>query len=429
MSKNLSYQKFSLFHHVVETQDQSFYVDTKQILNEINTSVDLGIKDLAETIYQVVNKPLENIENVKDQEVSLTLTGGMDSRVILACLLKAGIKPNCFSFGTDQSKDVFFANNLAKAFNLPFQNVVNRQPDKVWYYHWVKEVIKTDSGNSHLHRAHRLAAIAEHCEQYNPKILFTGHMGGEGIRGLTYNNYFASRFFKEVNEVEKEIKESSESVLHDYFIRPKMINWEQLLQQVQSLPYMQKDKEMNKFHFLYDLVANIHHAQDLRLYNSKVPHVVPVYLQEEYLKTLFASDFNFLSKPLGIFGKMTNPKVHTALIQEIYPDLLDYPLSNGYKPREYLKGLWYMIPATIYRKYKNKQRFEPTFSYGKWYVDFVKEHAAKISDEIWEIYDKDRYMKALYENEHKTDEGYWHKFSNPIFFDLVEKHKRGELEE
>lgn len=418
---------FTLFHHEVYHCNDSFY-QTKHLSQLRSREIkSISVTDIADKIYKKAIKDLRD-GNFVDKDISLTLTGGMDSRVILACLLKAGIKPNCFTFGTDNARDVYYASKLAKAFNLPYQNVVNRKPDKVWYYHWVKEVIKTDSGNSHLHRAHRLAAIDEHCKEYNPRILFTGHMGGEGIRGLTYNNYFASRFFEEVNEGKKSIRDSAESVLHEYFIRPEVINWDDLSEKINSLPYMSGDKEQNKFHFLYDLVANIHHAQDLRLYQSRVEKVVPVYLQKEYLKALFSSQNNFLSKPPGIFGKLQNPKVHTEMIAHLYPDLLDYPLSNGYKPSEYQKGLWYVVPRMLFRKRVHKQHFDPTFSYGDWYVEFVKEHSENISDAIWDIYDKDRYMKALNENVHKTDEGYWHKFSNPIFFDLVEKQKKGVLE-
>ncbi|MCK5607636.1 hypothetical protein KAR91_37475, partial [Candidatus Pacearchaeota archaeon] len=197
--------------------------------------------------------------------------------------------------------------------------------------------------------------------------------------------------------------------------------------QISGLRWMRHDKETNKLFFLYDLVAKIHHAQDIRIYNTYVPKVVPVYLEKSYLDILFGSPYNFLSRKKGMLGRLANPYVHCKLIEYLYPKLLDYPLSNGYKPREYLMGWWYYVPTKMLRDFRHKKKFPPTFSYGKWYIDFVKEHSQNISSDIWDIYDRKKYMNALEKSTHNIDEGYWHKFSNPILFDLVEKYKRGAL--
>lgn len=414
---------FSLYHHNINYQDDLFDFDSKSLLKG-SADYSISIKDIADVLYRTI---IDNTIGLKNNEISITLTGGMDSRVILACLLKAGIKPNCITFGNPNTRDVVFAKRIAEKFNLPFHNTSQQQPTKEWYYKWVIETIKRDNGNAHLHRAHRTAAIAEHAEKYNPKVLFTGHMGGEGLRGLTYNNYFASSFFEAVNEGKEKPLDAAKRVLNDYFIKKGNIDYESLMQQVQNLPWMKHDRETNKFYFLYDLVAKIHHAQDIRLYKSYIPNVIPVYLQKDYLETLFASSYNFLSRKNKWESRLRNPEFYCRVIEEIYPPLLDMPFVNGYTPREYLKGLWYYVPVKMYRDYINKTKYPPTFSYGQWYIDFVQEHSRNISSEIWDIYDKGRYIKALEENDHREDEGYWHRFSNPVYFDLVEKNRQGKL--
>jgi len=412
---------FSLFHHDVNYQDELFSFSTEELYSKTTGSQKHSIQNIADTLYSIVT---ENLSNHTDSSISQTLTGGMDSRVILACLLKAGIKPNCFTYGNPGAKDVYFAKELAKSFGLKFHNAANKRPSKEWYYKWALETIKRDNGNSHLYRAHRTAAIAEHWEKYAPKVLFTGHMGGEGLRGLTYNNYFASEFFESVNEGREKPIDAAKRVLNSYFIKTDCIDFQELLYRAYALSWMQHDKETNKIFFLYDLVGKIHHAQDIRLYSTYIPKVVPVYLQEKYLNTLFNSPYHFLAKKKGILGRLTNPYVHCKLIEFLYPKLLNYPLSNGYKPREYLKGMWYYIPVKTYRAFRQKKLHAPTFSYGEWFVDFVKEHSQNISSEIWEIYDRNKYFEALKKENHMADEGYWHKFSNPIFFDLMEKRKK-----
>lgn len=410
---------FSLFHHNVYKSDGLFNYNTEVLYyNSKKSKPTATITDLSQKIYQIVTS---SIEGCNDNEISLTLTGGMDSRVILACLLNAGVKPNCFTYGNAKAKDVVFANGLAKEFGLIYHNAASEPPTREWYHKWVIETIKRDNGNSHLHRAHRTAAIAEHYEIFKPKVLFTGHMGGEGLRGLTYNSYFASPFFELVNEDEAEPLVAAKEVLSNYFLKAENINFDQLLYQVKSLPWMNTDRQINKYYFIFDLVGKIHHAQDIRLFQSYVPKVVPVYLQKSYLETLFGSPYHLLNKKKGILGQLNNPFVHSKLIEQIYPKLLDYPLVNDYKPQEFLRGLWYYVPAKLIRGYLSRTKYSPTFSYGKWFVDYVKEHAQNISHDIWEIFNKEDYLKALYSHNHRKDEGYWHKFSNPIFFDLINK--------
>lgn len=424
MLNNFDTYLFSLFHHNINNQVKTFLFDI-QHLNFLSKKIEgVSLKKFAEILQSIID---ENTYGLVNKEISITLTGGMDSRLILAFLLKTGIKPNCLTFGNPNSHDVVLAKKIAKKFDLPFHNVCQEKPTKEWYYNWVVETIKRDNGNAHLHRAHRIAAIAEHAEKYNPKVLFTGHMGGEGLRGLTYNNYFASSFFELVNEGKEKPLEALKNVLHDYFLKPEHINFDQLLEKLQNLSWMKHSKNTNKFFFLYDMVAKIHHAQDIRLYKTYIQNVVPVYLQKQYLESLFASQYNFLSKKNNVLNRLRNPEFYCKIIEKIYPPLLELPFANGFTPREYLKGFWYYIPVKLYRDYTKKRKYPPTFSYGQWYVDFVKEHAQNISPEIWEIYDKNKYFKALHENQHQTDEGYWHKFSNPIYFDLVEKYKKGKL--
>lgn len=424
MDKIDYYSLFSLFHHNVTSKNIFSIFDSDSLLSLSKDSSRYEIIDIADALFSIVKK---NSERYRDSEISLTLTGGMDSRLILAALLKAGIKPNCLTYGNPNNVDVLYARNIAKKFNLPYHNACKDLPNKEWYYKWVIETIKRDKGNSHLHRAHRTAAIAEHKELYNPKLLFTGHMGGESIRGLTYNNYFTSPFFELVNEGVMSVRDAAIKVLNDYFIKVEALDVKHLIDKIMELNWMRHNKKINRFYFLNNLVANIHHYQDIRIYQSYIPKVLPVYMENDYLGTLYSSRYHFMAKKNGILGRLQSPYVYCKIIEYLYPELLEFPLANGYKPSEYLKGLWYYVPVKIYRERIQKNNFTPSFSYGAWYEDFVKEHAQNIHDEIWEIFDKNRYFEALYNKAHKTDEGYWHKFSNPVYFDLVRKYNLAEL--
>lgn len=414
---------FSLFHHNVNSCCDISTFDTENLLNISKNSPEYEIADLANIIYKIV---IDNISHFKDSEISLTLTGGMDSRLILACLLKAGVKPNCLVYGNIQSKDVFFSNRIAKAFGLEIHNPIQEAPSSEWYYKWVVETIKRDKGNSGLHRAHRTAAIAEHSQLYSPKILFTGHMGGEGLRGLTYNDYFASDFFRLVNEGISTPKVAAKTILKNYFLKITEGQIEEILERVSTMTWMKENRKLNKFYFLYDLIAKVHHSQDIRLFNTYVSRVVPVYLQPDYLDILFRTRYHLLNKNNGFFSRLNNPSVYCKILKKLYPELLYFELSNGFTPAEYMMGLWYFIPVKIYRDH-NRSTYQPSFFYDKWFTDFIKEYSNNIDNDIWEIYDLNKYNLELKNNTHKTNEGYWFKFSAPIYFDMIEKFRKGVL--
>jgi hypothetical protein len=152
--------------------------------------------------------------------------------------------------------------------------------------------------------------------------------------------------------------------------------------------------------------------------------VVPVYLQASYLEKLTLSKHHFMRKLDKKVGFLEHPKLYCQLISNFYPVLLTIELSNGYAPKDFLKGKMNYVFKRIWKKYIKKIKNHSSFSYTDWYIDFVNEKSKEISEEIWTVYDKDSYFHALNTTEFKTNEGFWHKFSNPIFFDLINKNKQ-----
>jgi hypothetical protein len=186
---------------------------------------------------------------------------------------------------------------------------------------------------------------------------------------------------------------------------------------------MTNDCNRNKLYFVNELVGKIHHNQDIRIYSKFVETVVPVYLQPSYLEKLSLSKHHFMRKLDKKVSFLEHPKLYCQLIGSFYPALLEIELSNGYAPSDFLKGKMNYIVKRVWQKYIKKIKNYPSFSYNDWFVAFVKEKSEAISDEIWTIYDKEAYFHQLESTEYKSNEGFWHKFSNPIFFDLINKNK------
>jgi asparagine synthase (glutamine-hydrolysing) len=414
---NLDLSFFSLFHHDVNSfQDGS--IDSDDIYNMINQSPTKTIDD----IYTVLVNLVENAtKEVEDNEIALTLTGGFDSRIILAALLKLKRKPICFTYGDARNNDIKIAHEICQKFGLKFLHVVQQEPTIEWYDSWVNKTIQIGAGNVHLHRAHRTAAIAEFTKEFPVKVLFTGHFGGESIRGLSYNNYFSSSFFQNWNTEKLDLSGAIDSVLKTYFIKENRT--EEIITELKKMNVGSSNKENRIFYFLYDLVANIHHAQDLQIYKSFVNEVVPIYMTQEFQTVLAQTPYHYTRKKGGNLNKLSDPALYCELLKQLEPKLLNIKLANGYKPSDFLNGKLFYLGKRVLIKYLKLNKNSPSFKYDQWYIDYVRSKASDLSSEVWEVYHKEAYFDALANTDHNTTEGYWHKFSNPIFFDLLLKAK------
>lgn len=73
---------------------------------------------------------------MEDTSINMDLTGGSDTRFILATLIKAGIKPDTSTYGYDEEIDVLTAKNIAELLNIRhFQQVPSiSDPNPLFYF-------------------------------------------------------------------------------------------------------------------------------------------------------------------------------------------------------------------------------------------------------------------------------------------------------
>ncbi len=412
------YALFSLFHHDVTNSLRGESVLQESLIESLKGPVSTGVEEIGDVLIEIIR---EAVHGHADKDIGLTLTGGFDSRIILSILLHLNIKPVCYTYGNGQNKDILIAKNICRTFDLTHIHVVDSIPSDLDYLKNVEETIRIDLGKAHLHRAHRTAAARQISREHKPKVFFTGHLGGEQIRGLSYNDYFSSAIFQKYNENDEALEKLIPSILNEYFIRPDSYEVGTLIEELEKLSWMGKSKSMNQLYFIYDLIGFNHHQQDIRLFRTFFDRVVPVYLDERFIEVLMKSPHHFMRKTDAKLPFLSHPSLYCALLNRFCQPLMNIPLSNGYKPKDFSRGTIYYSAKRVWSKYLRKSTNPPSFSYGDWYVNFVKKNAALIHDDIWDIYDKENYFWALENKEHKSNEGYWHKFSNPIFFNLVLK--------
>lgn len=344
----------------------------------------------------------------------LTLTAGFDSRYILSALLKNEGVTHTISYGNPDSIDIVLANKIAEGSGIKHSNYFLPQTAGE-YSSTGYQAIELGEGLAHFHRAHRLF-MAENAE-LEGKILFTGHNGGETIRGLSYNNYFDSGLLKDINSgVTIDAAYIKNKLVH-YFIKVDEEEASEIYNAVNKLSYTSDDQLLNKFYFLYDNVASLHHFQDIDLYSNYAEAVVPFYLDIDILRNIYQGGYNLFELNTN-FAKLLFPKFYSTGIARNYPTLGKYPMSRNYSPDEFNR--WSIFIYLIKKiRDKNKKSFIPNYSYKGWYKDFAENYFSNNGDVLEGIIDYPVLKEKLKSEKHKTTEGYWLRYSDVIYFEKL----------
>lgn len=363
-----------------------------------------------------------------DEKVTMTLTGGMDSRIVLGSLLKNNHQPYTFTFGNKQSADVDNSNKIAQALDLEYHIHDFPSPDSQWYKKLSQDIIDIGQGMIHIHRSHRLDAIKrEKILHPETNTVFLGSMGGEGIRGLHYDDLITTSFIRRIFETDELIDDLIEEYIRKYFHDSSLIDIDELKEIIKRQDFIKNDYKTNQFFLLYQLVASLHDTQDIQLYYQYYDYVICPFLDIDYLEMLFSSQYHLLNKNATshkIKDRLSIPDFHVNVSHLINEKLSAFQYSNGFSPKEYLMGKYpYLLIRGLRRHFKKK--YPPNFPYDEWFINFIHDNLNDFSDEIQSTFEIEALQKAL-ESEHKTVEGYWHKFSNIIMYDLILKNTKGK---
>jgi len=363
---------------------------------------DSSASDIGNTINEVIRKHLELFSDLKP---SITLTGGIDSRVVLSSLLKNGVNPTVCTYGNPVSGDVIVSSKICKQYKLSMHNPNVKAPNSQWFEQISKETIRSSNSLSSIFRAYRNHAMRKFVDESESQMLFTGYVGGEGIRGYSGNNYYECGILRELVHM----KEGLPSLLNQLdgvsFINKKDISPDLF----SSLSFIhQGDYLQTSFEYIYNVIARLHHGADVTLYNQYLEHIVNPYLDIDYLSVLHGSQMSFLHPKKTLSRKLNNFSLYTALIKQFYPRLLEIPLSNGYKLATFDKNklvfLWYLS-----RRKKSKSKVIG-FTYEKWFEDYIRHiNVNLLPDDLRSMIDVDRYTESLNKT-HENNESYWQKY-------------------
>lgn len=362
-----------------------------------------SIFDLGDVFSQVIS---QHLQYVGSDKVAMTLTGGFDSRLVLSAILNNSVLPMVCVYGDPMSPDVEIAKIIAQAYKLDFYNPNTPIPTKEWFSQASNKTLLLSDSLSSIFRSFRFSFMSSFIQDQKPSVLFTGYLGGEGIRGYDGNENYESGLFFDLTSRDLHDKRIKQKYQDKTFFQLDSVNNQDL--QIKSLISFDKQNERT-LAYLYEVIARVHHGADIDLLNSLDIHVANPFLDIDYLSFLHRSGLSFLRKRSVLQNKTSYMNVYYCLIKSYCPSLLSYDLKNGYTMEEYKKNI---LLAYVKRKLRSKIKQKSNFTYGKWFREYINDIDIKrLPKDIFETINYTQYTDSLSQLDNGS-EAYWLKHAS-----------------
>jgi len=362
------------------------------------------------------------IEYLKPSQISLTLTGGNDSRMILAGLLANDVKPNTFTFGNPASSDGVIAKQIANKLNIPHNIYYVKSPSNKWFADYANKIISCGNSLVNIHRAHRMDAIEqEKIKNSKTDMLFTGLVGGEYIKEPAYNNIVIPLLFKWFvkNKNPKSIMEEIKSSLINIGFNMLNVDISMIYEKIKSISEYGEgiNEKQKKFVYTYHYYAAAHHFQDSKIFAGYVDYVVNPFMDVEFLELLSSYPGWYIHKNATLVDKIWSSYFLIKITDILAPELSDIPYAKKgeYTGNDLLGNPFlYLLKRGLYFIQHVQNKYPRNFPMGQWLYDFCKHQLIEMHPQIVELLDINVLKNKLETIKEELSEEIWHVITNPI---------------
>lgn len=274
------------------------------------------------------------------------LTGGLDSRTLVAAGLASGRNLLCYSFGAPGSKDVEIPDRLTSLAGLPYKKIL--LDDDYARNESLKnglEFVMNASGAASFARGHYLYAAK--AMMNHSGYMITGNFGSElfraaNVRGVVFPPNLITLFSSDSPEEAMEIIGNSRefnSVRRDSF----SVEWEQLKHDLHALPcfnseYGQLTLNQKFYLFVFEEVFRKYFGAEMvnqfRYLRNRTP-----YIDIDFLRTILGTGFagiysDFFER--NPFKRFKGQVLYAHIIKKSRPDLGRIITDKGYCPNDLL---------------------------------------------------------------------------------------------
>jgi hypothetical protein len=358
---------------------------------------------------------------LRPKGVSFTLTGGNDSRMVLAALLKKQVKFDAFTFGDPLSIDNVTAKLISDKCNFNHSNYFIPNVTDAWFREASLKILGYGNSLINVHRAHRHDAIAEEVKTNSINdCLFTGLLGGEYIKEPNHRLLIPDLFIKILfAKSEKHALTIIENKLHSLGLNANFIDLNKVYNRITNfLDYGSGNSYVEKkFIYSYLFYGCSHHLQDTLVFNHHMKYVINPFMDVDFLELVSSYENWYINKPNALFSRLFHSFFQTAITDNLAPELSMIPYAKmgrytandilNQKSIYVLKRLKSIFPA-------RRQAYPSSFPMGEWLYDFCKSELDEFHFDLTGLFDKAFLLTKLEMIKlHKSEEN-WHIVTNPI---------------
>lgn len=366
---------------------------------------------------------------LKPAGVSLTITAGNDSRMVLAALLAQGESPHTFTFGNPASYENVVSTQVANAAGVSHSVHFVETPDAAWMEKRSRELIGLGSGMVSIQRAHRLDAYAKEKATYPAnEMLFTGLMGGEYIKMPPPNSAALPRLLKLATNPnsEDELARIIYEVLRSRGFRAENVDVSEVGRKIKALVsraegFTPRERD---FLLLYLFYGCAHHTQEARVLGSLFRFPVHLFMDIDFLQMLASSDLWYPNNHQP-YNRLTHSWFLVAATHQLAPQLsrVPYGKRGQYTAEDMLlKPGRYLWKRLRYLLVKEKKLHPVGFLMGRWMHDFCSGRLNELNDRLDQLFYVDQ-LKAYNDRFiDGTGEYQWQLLTNPINLGMAYDH-------
>ncbi|HLW09276.1 MAG TPA: hypothetical protein VKX35_02675 [Fermentimonas sp.] len=385
------------------------YWDPNSLLRMSKESFD--IEDIVFTLSSHIDQLLKISPTDK---ISLSLTGGADTRNLLALMLSKDIKPHLYTYGNPESADCVKARTIAQGLDLD-HSIHDIKMTVDLFKTYAAEIVKWGQSLTSIHRVHRIIAVER--EKEFAERMFLGSLGGEFVKGVSEDDYIVPKIVYDNWGIDRLSDRSVSNYCQAKSLRTENLDTRKI-SDILNPELFQGNVIEKKFNALVNITAHLHDAQDIVIYHSAMKSVFTPFLDIDYLELLFSSRFTFNNKEVinnRLLRRVQNPVYCSSFIQEAYPRLGKFRYSGEHKPNEVILNPYIAALLKGIRQ-KLARNYPPNFPLTNWMREFVIQELPKCYDyeKIRSTFKIELLIKELETREIEPKEAAWLKYTNPI---------------
>jgi hypothetical protein len=343
------------------------------LLNHLTNLKDekLSLKNVAASLKDIVHEYSEENSEI------ITLTSGLDSRLLLSAILSLNSKAEAFTFGVNGNLEFDIASLLTTDINNSGEKIINHK--KICLEEEFEEFVPSylvyikASKNIELNfnRFHYVFVWNKLRESFTEnRNILTGLCGDSFLRnGLSSDfqtNELLFNLISTTNKTEtiKKFLDKNEEIIKETGLDKSFCN--EYLNNLLS-EFKENDKYFNHFIVKIKFSINNYFGSEVNTENSIMP-TYPVFLDTRYLDNLVRSGYSiftnkFLDQPNRY--KLKSHRFYYELITSLYNQLNYFPTNRGFPPK-YSSSYIYLPLKTIASIKMKRKNYILDLNYDKW---------------------------------------------------------------